>query len=264
MPGATEDKDDKKNKNQQTENEDLESDDEGGADDQDEGEEGDDGGQGAADDEGKEKGKKAAKKKGDDLDLESLDPKVKKLIKNLRTENAKHRTVNKQLSDSHGKLKKSLIEAGVIESDEEPAEEKVKKLTEVTDQATFNNAILSAAIENNVGKGELKYFKFLVNERMEMLEEGEELTDDDLSELAQEAKTKMGGGNSGKRKSTSVGGGKNGSGKENAPDPDEDGGVTLEQFTQMSMAEKVKLYSSNRALYDRYVKEAKEKRLLVR
>lgn len=193
-----------------------------------------------------------------ELDVSKLDPKAQKLIKNLRTENADRRKQLKTANEGHGKLKKALIEAGLIENDEEAPEEKLKSVTAKNEMAVFNNAILEAAVEHGVRKENLKYFRFLVQERVAELEEGEELDPKELVTLAGQAKKVMGGA----KKSTSVEGNDDDESTETPP-PGGEGATTLDQFLRMNMSEKSALFVKNRKLYDQFMSEAKQKKLLV-
>lgn len=188
------------------------------------------------------------------FDIEKLDPRAKKLISDLRRENGDHRVKNKALTESHSKLKKSLVEAGIIEDDEEKPEEKLKQVTSGLQGATLKNAILEAAIENGVGKEGYKYFQYLVQDKLSSLEDDAELTEDDLAELALEARGRAGGASG----TTSVGDSKD------KPNPKGSGEVTLDQFTNMNITEKTVLFKSNPDLYNRLFAEAKSKKLHIR
>lgn len=222
----------------------------------------DDGDKGKQDD-----GKKPDDKKGDDgkkeesgeLDLSKLDPKAQKLIKDLRTESASHRSQNKNLNSQLGTLKKALVDAGVIEDDSEKPEEKIKSLSEKSSALEFRSAILESALEHGVSKDGLEYFEFLVSKRASALEEGQELTDEILGELASQV-IKQAGGKSSGAKSTSVGNGDKGA---NPPPPGDAGGVTLDQFVKMNITEKSQMYIKTPELYNQLHKEAKEKKLLI-
>lgn len=189
-----------------------------------------------------------------ELDVSKLDPKVQKLIKDLRNENAGSRKSNKALTESHGKLKKALVEAGIIEDDEEAPEEKLKAITAQHEVSVVNNAILETAIEHGVGKDDLKYFRFLVQEKFETLGEDEELDSDQLAELAAEARKRSGTQATG---STSV------TEKGKAPAPGATGAVSLDQFVKMNMGEKSELYTKNPATYNQLMAEAKSKKRLL-
>lgn len=195
-----------------------------------------------------------SKDKGDKLD--TLTPEqLKKLVKDLRKENGDKRGKVKTLTEGHNKLKQALVDAGIIENDEESPEEKLKVSSMQSEAMTMRAAILESAIEHGVGKEGLDYFTFLVEKKAASLGEDEELTADDLAEIAKEVSSK-----SGKGGGTTGAGGGNGGG---SPPPGGKGGTTLEQFTKMSIAEKSKLYSENRDLYNKLIAEAKDKKVLV-
>ena len=125
-------------------------------------------------------------------------------------------------------------------------EKKIKKkttgkklLAEEKEQMAFNQTLAEAAVEYGVTKQNLKYFKFLVAQKAEELEDGEEMSDDDIKKLAKEANGRGG------MKSTSVEGGDN-------PPPDEDDGeLTLEEFQAMGITARSALYQKDKALYEK-------------
>jgi hypothetical protein len=209
-----------------------------------------------SEDDAEDDGKDGKGDKGE-LDVSKLDPKVQKLIKDLRKENGDARKRNKTLDESHSKLKKSLIEAGIIENDEEDPQEKLKNVTAMNDGLAFNSAVLEAAVEHGVGKADLKYFRFLVQEKVAELKDGEEIDADAMAELAKASRRTASSNGS-----TSVdgkGGGEGGT----APKPGASGDVTLEQFCKMNMGEKSALYLKNAALYNGLMAEAKSKKMLL-
>jgi hypothetical protein len=175
------------------------------------------------------------------------------MIKDLRKENAEARKKNGSLSDAHGKLKTALVEAGLIEDDEADPEEKLKGVTAQNEQIVVNSAILEAALENGVSKADLKYFRFLVHEKLAELEDDQELDSDMMAELAKQARRTQAG--SGGASSTSV--------TQGAPSPGGSSEVTVEQFTRMNIGEKSDLFARNRAQYDKLMAEARDKRILV-
>lgn len=187
----------------------------------------------------------------DAVDIAKLDPKVQKIISDLRKENGDWRTKNKSLSENHTKLKKSLIEAGIIENDEEAPEEKLKSIQTQHEQSVFQNIILESAIEHGVAKDDLKYFSFLVNEKVNELEDDAELTAEDIALIAKQAKRTVA-----TPANTSV----DGKPPANAGAPSD---VTLDRFVKMNMGEKTELYLKNKDAYTRLMAEAKEKRMLM-
>lgn len=192
---------------------------------------------------------------GGELDVTKLDPKVQKLIADLRKENGDHRKKNKILSESQEKLKKTLIDTGVIDNDEEPTEEKLKNVTQTNEQLNMRSAILEAAVENNVSKDDLKYFTFLIQEAVSGLKDDEELTDAQIADIAKAAKR-----NGNPMTTTSVDNSKDNSTKK----PGASGEVTVEQFAKMNMGEKTAIYVKDKDLYNRMMAEAKEKNLLIK
>jgi len=201
--------------------------------------------------EGQDPDAKEGDQTDDQLDVEKLPDSAKKLIKSLRDENAKHRTKNKELGAGQEKLKKALVEAGIIEDNEEAPEEKIQGLSTQLQGAQMRTALLEAAIEHSVPKESLKYFQFLVAEKLEALEDDGELSQDDIAAIAQEAKGKSstGGGSGG---SSSVGG-KGGK----APPPEGDGRITLEQFNRMTILEKSELFTKKPDVYNQLFAQAK-------
>jgi hypothetical protein len=191
--------------------------------------------------------------------FEELDPEAQKIIKDLRKENAGLRNRSKLSEDTAAKLKKSLIEAGVIEADDEDPTEKVKGLSMQLAGTEQRAAILEAALDHSVPKASVEFFEFLVQKKMSSLQEGEELTDDDLAALAIEAKKQTG-----VAPEKSGLGNKGGSG---TPPPQDKGGaggndLTAQKFAKMSMAEKSALYAKDPDAYKRLFTEAKTARLL--
>lgn len=187
----------------------------------------------------------------DTLDESGLDEKTKAHLRKLRKENAKHRTKAKNLEDRLGKLEKGLKGALGVE-DEEITEESLEKIKGNNEALSFKTAVLEAAIEHGVGKDEREYFEFLVGKRLGALDDGEELSDEDLAEIAKKAKKKSG---SGGMTRTSVN-------DDDAPNPKGGGKTTVDQFVRMSVTEKSELFTKNRALYDELFAQAKEKRRL--
>ncbi len=195
------------------------------------------------------------------VDLSKQPKAVQKLIQKLRTENAGLRTKNKDSSTKQAAIKKLLVEAGLAEDDSVEPEEQVKTLTAQTTALGVRNAILEACVEHGVGKDHKKFFEFLVTQELEALGEDDELTDERIAELAEEAKGMKAAG-SGAR-STSVTKKKDEKGKGNEGNPPPEGGgdteVTLDKFVRMNVLEKSDLYRKKPELYDRLKKEAQSK-----
>lgn len=204
-------------------------------------------------------------------DLDYSDPKAtKKVIDDLRTENAKHRNKNKQLETSHSELsgRFSKLEGGLKklfgDGDEKLTPEQLTaKLNESntkTDSLEVQNAILSAGIEFGVGKDQMEFFEFQVNKKINSLKENEEMSDDDWSEIVKKC-----GGNAQHKPNSSVDANKaNGGGSGNPPSGNTGGDeVTVEQFSAMSIGEKSALYNKDQKLYQALFNQAKSKGTLL-
>jgi hypothetical protein len=175
-------------------------------------------------------------------------------ITKLRKENASRRTTNKTLEERVGasetvlgKLKQALG----IEKEESP-EEVAANLKAQNEALLLEKGIYQLAIEQQIPADQVEYFDFLFRKKLSGLSEGEELGDDGLAEIVSKVKTAGGS----KKSSTGVDGGNN-------PPPSKgDDGVTLEAFVKMNLGEKSALYQKNPTLYERFMSEAKQKRLL--
>jgi len=198
-------------------------------------------------------------------DNANWDEKTKSYISNLRKENAKYRTKSKNLEDQIGSLnerftgmQEAMKKAFNLEDGSQlTPEQQVEVLGGQLEQAGLQNQIMLSAIENGVGKDSFDYYQFLLSKRIDSLEEGEELGDDDLQEIAQEARSKTAPNPAGN--STSVGGGDNGGRK---PKPGDSDGITADQFARMSITEKSQVYQKTPELYSQLMIEAKNKHLL--
>lgn len=184
------------------------------------------------------------KEKDDKLDLESLPKSAQDYIKSLRSENAKHRTKNNNLLTKQEKLDKALKLLSGEDDDEDPAV-KLETLQKDYSDTVTKNAILELALENGVSGAEnFEYFEFLMSKKINSLEEGEEMTEEDVEEIV--SKCSKGAGNKANT-STKTGG------KDKKPDEQADE-VTQEEFNQMGMVQKSKLYQSNPELYNKLMK----------
>jgi len=115
----------------------------------------------------------------------------------------------------------------------------------------MENAILSIAVQNNIGADSLEYFQFLVSKRANELQEGEELTDEDLKPILDEVKSKQ----KSTQASTSV------SPDQTKTNPNAGSDVTLEQFAKMGMLDKSALFRKNPQLYESLMAQARTKKL---
>jgi hypothetical protein len=206
----------------------------------------------AAEDESEDEG-------GGDVDESKLDEKTKSYIAKLRKEAAGHRTKAKDLKSklsAEEERRKAILKAAGIEDESDDPVEKFKAASQQNDTLTFRNAILESAVQNGISGEEVEFFEFLVSKSVSSLEEGDELSDEQMAEIVKKVKGKAKGA-----ANTTVGkGGKEGSG---SPNPDDKGDISLDQFSRMTMMEKSKLYVDNPGLYNTLMKEAKEKKRLI-
>lgn len=185
----------------------------------------------------------------------SFSPEQKAYVDGLRKENARARvknkelesglsTTNERLSKFEGGLKKLFGDEGdknlTAEERLDRLEQRTNQEREQNEQLAMHTALKDAAIENGVGKADYDYFEFLVGKRLQALSEDEELGEEDLAEIAKQAKAKNAA------KSTSVDG--------SGPDPDEDDGeVTLEEFIGLGIGARSAIYQKDKSLYEKLV-----------
>lgn len=172
----------------------------------------------------------------------------KAYIESLRKENAKYRTKSKELETQYTSINErfSKVEKGLKglfgegeEGDDMPPEQKLEVMQAQNENLVLNNALTEAALEYGVGKQDYSYFKFLVQEKLQALEEGEELTEEDLDVIAKQSKRGSAAS------STSV--------EEGDIAPEQTGGVTLDAFKAMGINERSMLFSKNEVLYKQLV-----------
>lgn len=191
----------------------------------------------------------------DDFDYSNADA-VKKEIKKLRKEAASKRVSNKELTQKVAKYEetqKKLKQVFGLEDDEVDPAEQVQQLQAENQMLKLDMELNQIAGDLEIPQGNQKYFKFLVKEKLQQLDEGEELSDEDLEAIAQEVRAL--GGN----KQTSTG-----LKKPQTPPPsgDGNGAMTVEGFMKLSLSEKSLLYTKDPAEYDRLFRAAKDKGLI--
>lgn len=179
-------------------------------------------------------------------------------IKNLRTENANHRTKNKELTSKfsamEGTLSKLKQALGGEDGEEIDPAEALGAYQAENEALKTDKALTDLALENDIPPKQTKYFKYLVAERLSELEEGEELDEEALAEIMQEVR-----GLDAKKK------GKTGTGLNDDHRPSDDGNggdPTAEDFGNMDMNARNSLYVKNPPLYTKLFNEAKAKGLL--
>lgn len=215
----------------------------------------------------------------DSADMSSWSPeKVKGYVKKLRKENQRYRKDNsasktelaalrKQITGVQNSVAKAL---GLAEGADMSPEEQAEALQGQLGVSQFKTAVLEAAYSYEVPPASREYFEFLVQKEVANLDEGEELDDEALAEIAKKAK----GAGAKKSFSTSISGKGAGSLRdqleEEAGDDDEsepapskgNKGLTAERFADMGTIEKTNLYTKNPGLYEKLMAEARRKKLL--
>jgi len=178
---------------------------------------------------------------------------TRSVIDSLRKESAKHRTSNKELSSKLEEMggRFSKLEQGLKglfgEADPQATpEEQIQNLANKNQALETKTALLEIAFEHEVPKSEMKYFEFLISDEMSNLKDGEEISAEKLSEIANEVKAKSA------PTSTSVGTRTN---TPKTPKGDTgNNGVTADQFAKMSISEKSALYAKDKETYTRLAK----------
>lgn len=192
------------------------------------------------------------------LDESKWDAKTAAYIKKLRSEAANGRTKNKDLESklsAQAEKEKKLKAALGIEDEQDPAEK--LKLVETEKQTLgLRNAILEMAVGNGIGADSLDFFEFMITKRTSELQDGEELTEEQLGEIVAAVKAQ----GTKPKATTTVDAGKGKQGGEGNPGATE---VTLEKFIRMNMSEKGSLYQKNKDLYLQLAAEAKQKNRLI-
>jgi len=187
------------------------------------------------------------------VDVSKLDPKVQKMIKDLRAENAKHRTDGKKVSDRLTNLESILKKVAGGDTEEETPEEKLASLSGRAESAEVRSTMLEIAIENGISKDSFEYFEFLMTKKLSALEEGAELSEEDLEEVLKKVKV---GAKKGPAQTSPD------DDKEKDKNPGSNNEMTVEQFAKLGMMTKSKLYNEKPETYNSLLKQAKEKRLL--
>lgn len=189
----------------------------------------------------------------DTIDESTLDERTKNYLKRMRAENAKHRTRANKLETEFESVKarlKGLV--GGEDGDDETPEQKIEGLASSVNSLSMENAILSIAVQNNIGADSLEYFQFLVSKRTNELQEGEELTDEDLKPILDEVNSKR----KSTQSSTSV------SPDQTKTNPTAGSEITLEQFSKMGMLDKSALFRKSPQLYESLMVQARTKKLI--
>jgi cell division protein FtsB len=182
----------------------------------------------------------------DKQDLSALPESVQKMIKDLRTENAKYRTERNGLSSKLEKFEKGFKTMFGEEDDDVEPQVKIDALQGQYESLSTRNAILEIAIENGIsGSENIEYFEFLMSKKLGSLQENEEMTEDDLADIISKLNVKSGGG---KANTSTNDGGKGGKGPESKDE------INQESFNKMTITEKSKLYQTKPELYNKLMR----------
>jgi hypothetical protein len=183
--------------------------------------------------------------------IDELPEWAKNEIKSLRGESAKHRTTNNELKSKLDGFEQILKKAGLVNDEIVDPEKALSSVTAQAEALAINNALMEIALDNGLPKEQFKYFSFLMNEKLAELEEGQEMTEEDLAEILEQ----VGTGHTTQKANSSFAG----QGKERKTGGDE---VTLEAFSKMTIMQKSALYQKDQATYNRLMGEARGKGLL--
>ncbi len=197
---------------------------------------------------------------------------TKSYIQKLRKENKSYRTRFQSaetkivgLDDRFSRLESGLkkLAGGGDDDGDDTVEAKLARLEarEVAREeseaiTTMNKAVETTAKALGVPDSGLDYFKFLIHQEAEQMEDEEVLGEELLASLAKKAIAQTGDG---KGTTTSA------DGKEGKKTPKPEGktsGTTVEQFAKMTIAERSALYQTNKDEYTKLMQEAKDKKLL--
>lgn len=200
-----------------------------------------------------------------DHDLFANPEKAKAEILRLRKEAAAHRTKSKDLEgrltgteQTLSKLKSALGIEGDEDGEQDSPESRIESLTAQTQALAMDRELTMIALQSGITDLDgLDYFKFLVGQRANELEEGEELGEEVFEDVIQRVLSISGGAKKGTTRS-----GIDSSGAAGKADQSGTGDITLEMFSKMSVVEKSDLYSKKPDLYQSLFKQAAEKGLI--
>lgn len=188
----------------------------------------------------------------DPQDVDKLPDWAQKQIKDLRKESAKNRTSNKSLNEKFEAMQKGMKQAlGLEDADDVNPEEQVTKLSNANHNLEFQNAVLALAVEHGISNEKLDYFNFLMAKEVEGLEEDAELDDDAIKVVVQKVK-----GLNAKAADSSV------DGEDEDNNPEGDSSLTLDGFVSLNVLEKSALYRKDPDTYNKFMAEAKRKKLI--
>jgi len=206
-------------------------------------------------DDGKGGNQEGGDGEGGKFEMDKLPDSAQKYIKELRSENANHRTKARGSDDELTTFKNAMKSAlGLGDEDQVSPEEQVKSLTSQSQDLAFTNSVLSLSIEHGLGTDQNEFLQFLIGKEVKTLEENQELSEEVLSELI--AKAKGSGGKAQGSGNTSVD-------DDGTPAP---GGnsetMSAQDFASLNLVRKTELKSKNPNLYSKLFAEAVKLRLI--
>lgn len=186
--------------------------------------------------------------------ISALPDDAQKYIKELREENKTRRQDFDKLQEDFGKVKDGLRQALGIEEEAKTSDptEIIQSLVDRTESLELENVLISLAHEHNIPQDKMNYFKYLMNQALASLPEGEELPQEAYGKIIQEVQSVSQGGAG---VTSSVGAGTN---QASGPNVGHEG-PTYDDFKRMNVVERQKLYDTNKNLYDQYKATAIEK-----
>lgn len=209
---------------------------------------------GAADPAGNSAGAPPAKPNTQPSGFTSLEEANAEIAK-LRKENGDRRTKSKdlegQLNALTGKFSKVMEHLGIKDQEADPAEA-LKQVTSQAEEFQMEASFQHLARVHNIPVENDDYFRFLLGKKLDSLEEGQEVTDEDLAAIVQQVAAV-----SGQKKSSTGVNANGGNGKPPPPPNSDNGDVTAEKFKKMSTLEKSHLYTKDPQAYERLKSEAK-------
>jgi hypothetical protein len=192
----------------------------------------------------------------DDFKVEDLPQAAQDLIKSLRTENADRRTKSNNLSTRLENIENGFKTMFGDDVDNKlTPEQRLEQVSGENQSLSYNNAVTNMAYENGIPHENFEYFSFLMEKAVNNLDEGQELSEEDLKLVIQQSKALV-KAEAGESNSSVDGKQKEGQ------DPNSATGVTLDSFVSMGMVQKSELYRKSPDIYNSMIKQAREKRLL--
>jgi hypothetical protein len=183
-------------------------------------------------------------------DVNALPEWAQKELKDLRGEAGKYRTQNKTLSERLAKIEGGL--KGIFgEEDDDQADpgEKLQRVSQVNQTLEVRNAMLQLALENGIGMDNYEFFEFKMGKALEALEEGQEMSEEQLAEIISGVKVQS-VSSKGPANSTTT--------KDDQKKPaDGSKKISQEEFNKMGIMARSKLFQENKELYNELMSNAK-------